>query len=47
MFTSVFIFLDGHQVHVPNTDNEVSELNVAFELSADKLVVLCEVLQIN
>lgn len=47
MFTSILIFLDWYQVHVPNTNDKVSELNVPFKLCADELMVLCEVLQRN
>jgi hypothetical protein len=43
VFSRVVIFLHRHKIHIPNANDEVSELNITFELRANILVVFGEV----
>lgn len=43
VFSRVVIFLHRHKIHIPNANDEASELNITFELRANILVVFGEV----
>ena len=45
MFARIIVFFYRNYIHIPNSDDEVSELNVSFKLCANELVVLEEILQ--
>ena len=42
---SIVVIFDTNQIHVPNSNNKVSEFDVSFELSANELVILEEILK--